>query len=137
MKHRKAALTILVALLASIAVADDFKTINGKEYKNATVSRVEPDGIVLKTKGGISKVYFTELPKEVQERFNYNPEKAAVYSAEQNAVLRQAQKQHKRPRTGRKRQSSILWKRPGRKTQSCALRENVRLRSRMDKSSLG
>ena len=25
-------------------VADDLKTINGKEYKNVTVSRVEPDG---------------------------------------------------------------------------------------------
>src|SRR5439155_19765634 len=34
---------------------------------------------------GISKVYFTELPKEVQERFNYNPANAATQSAQQNA----------------------------------------------------
>jgi hypothetical protein len=54
---------ILIVCFASIALADDFKTINGKEYKNATVTRVEPDGILLKTKSGISKVYFTELPK--------------------------------------------------------------------------
>jgi hypothetical protein len=40
-------------------------------YKDATVSRVEPDGIELKTKTGISKVYFTELPQEVQERFHW------------------------------------------------------------------
>jgi len=33
------------------------------------------------TKSGISKVYFTELPKEVQERFHYDPEKAAQYRA--------------------------------------------------------
>jgi hypothetical protein len=58
---------ILIVCFASIALADDFKTINGKEYKNATVTRVEPDGILLKTKSGISKVYFTELPKEVQD----------------------------------------------------------------------
>ena len=45
---------------ASIVVAEDFKTINGKAYKNATVSRVEPDGIVLKSKSGITKLYFTE-----------------------------------------------------------------------------
>jgi hypothetical protein len=57
----------------SLALADDFKTVNGKEYKNVTVSRVEPDGIVLKGKSGISKVYFVELPKDVQERFHYNP----------------------------------------------------------------
>jgi hypothetical protein len=62
---------ILASLFASIAIADDFKTIDGKEYKNAKVSRVEPDGLVLMTKSGISKVYFAELPKEVQERYHY------------------------------------------------------------------
>src|SRR6059058_2466830 len=67
----KTALAIVAALSASIALADDFKTINGKEYKNVTVKRVEPDGIVLSSKFGISKVYFTELPKDVQERFHY------------------------------------------------------------------
>src|SRR5213592_1733363 len=29
------------------------------------------DGIVLRTKTGISKIHFVELPKEVQERFHY------------------------------------------------------------------
>ena len=59
---------IVVVCFASIALADDFKTIDGKEYKNVTVSRVEPDGIVLKSKSGISKVYFVELPKDVHLR---------------------------------------------------------------------
>ena len=58
-----------LVLLCSFTFADDFKTIDGKEYKNATVTRVEADGIVITTSSGISKVYFTELPKEVQERF--------------------------------------------------------------------
>lgn len=49
-------IAIFVVCLVSVASADDFKTIEGKEYKNATVSRVEPDGIVLTTKTGISKV---------------------------------------------------------------------------------
>src|SRR5436190_135449 len=88
----KTALAIIAALSASIALADDFKTIDGKEYKNATVSRVEPDGIVLITKSGISKLYFTELPKEVQERFHYDAQRASAYSAEQNAAV-QVQKQ--------------------------------------------
>src|SRR5437867_10389661 len=89
----KTALAILAALSASVALADDFKTTNGKEYKNVTVSRVEPDGIVLSSKSGISKVYFTELPKEVQERFHYDPEKGAAYSAEQNAAAELLRKQ--------------------------------------------
>ena len=71
MKYRETTLAILTVLFASIALADDFKTINGKEYKDATVIRVEGDGIVLRTKTGISKVYFTELPKDVRDKFHY------------------------------------------------------------------
>jgi len=70
-KYWKITLAILAALSASVALAEDFKTINGKEYKDVTVSRVEADGIVLRTKSGITKLYFTELPKDVQERFHY------------------------------------------------------------------
>jgi hypothetical protein len=44
---------------------------NGKVYKSATISRVEADGIVIKTKTGISKIYFVELAKDVQDRFHY------------------------------------------------------------------
>src|SRR5881398_2454395 len=78
-------LTLLALCFASVALADDFKAIDGKEYKNVKVTRVEPDGIVLMSKSGISKVYFTELPKEVQERFQYDATQAAAYSAEQTA----------------------------------------------------
>ncbi len=64
-------LTILPLLSASLALAEDFATINGKKYKDTTIIRVEGDGIVLKSKTGISKIYFVELPKDVQERFHY------------------------------------------------------------------
>jgi len=37
----------LILCFASVALSQDFKTIDGKEYKNMTVKRVEPDGIVL------------------------------------------------------------------------------------------
>jgi len=75
--------TFLIVCVASVAVGDDFKLINGREYKDATVSRVEPDGIVLRTNAGIAKVYFVELLKEDQERFHYNPAVATAYSAQQ------------------------------------------------------
>jgi len=83
----KATLAILAALCAPIALADDFKTTDGKEYKNVTVNRVEPDGIVLSSKSGISKLYFTELPKETQERFGYDAANRDAYAAEQKAKL--------------------------------------------------
>src|SRR5213593_1818123 len=89
-------LAFLIACFASIALAEDFKAIDGKEYKNVTVSRVEPDGIVVKTKSGISKLYFTELPKDVQQRFDYDPQKATAYSAEQAANYAVSQKQQQK-----------------------------------------
>src|ERR1043166_8688654 len=66
-------IAFFVILSTSVALAEDFKTVSGKEYKDATITRVESDGIVLRTKTGISKVYFVELPKDVQEKFRPAP----------------------------------------------------------------
>ena len=83
----KTALSIFAALSASLTLADDFRTIRGKEYKDATVSRVEPDGIVLRTKSGIVKLYFSELPKEVQGRFDHKgPETTAAATPHQTPM---------------------------------------------------
>ena len=71
LKSLQAMLAISATLSASVALAEDFKTVSGKVYKDATVSRIEGDGIVLKTETGISKVYFTELPQDVQQRFHW------------------------------------------------------------------
>jgi sRNA-binding protein len=91
-------LTLLTICVASIAMADDFKTIAGKEYKDATVTRVEPDGILVKYKSGISKLYFAELPKEVQQRFHYDPQRATAYSVAQGANYEVYQKQQEEAR---------------------------------------
>ena len=85
--------TFLVLCFTAAAFAEDFRTVNDKEYKDATVTGVDPDGIVVKTKSGITKVYFPELPKEVQERFHYDANKAAAYSAAQTANYATYQKQ--------------------------------------------
>src|SRR5437899_5125007 len=110
MLRRKVNTKIVMFLIFSVtaaALSDDFKTLNGKEFKDATITRVEPDGIVVKTKSGMSKVYFAELPKEVQERFHYDPQKASTYSAEQAANYaayqnQQAEAQRQREETAAK-----------------------------------
>jgi alpha-glucosidase (family GH31 glycosyl hydrolase) len=120
-------LLILIVLFASTAFADNFKTIDGREYKDAQVSRLEPDGIVVRTKSGISKIYFIELPKEVQERFHYDPQQAAQFTplvleenrlaqqqqaaeaqktAEQKAAKRELQRQQQEAKTQRRQQES-------------------------------
>ncbi len=93
--------TALILSFASLGFSEDFTTVNGKQYKDATITRVEPDGIVVKTRSGVTKVYFAELPKEVQERFHYDSEKAASYSAEQAANYATYQKQQEETRRQR------------------------------------
>ena len=113
MKHWQIALSIFAALSASLAPAEDFKTINGKEYKDATITRVEGDGIVLRTKTGISKVYFVELPQDIQKRFHYGP---ATPSAAQREPIKLEAKQdgHRQADRGGRvvvvGQSPVSWK---------------------------
>jgi hypothetical protein len=91
-------LTFLILCSTSAVFAEDFKTVNGKEYKDATITRVEPDGIVVKTNSGVTKIYFAELPRDVQEHFHYDSGKAASYSAEQAANYTAYQKQQEETR---------------------------------------
>jgi hypothetical protein len=72
----------LIVCFASIALADDFKTTDGKEYKNAKINRVEPDGIVISFSGGIVKIPFTELNEELQRKYSYDPEAAKQFAAD-------------------------------------------------------
>jgi hypothetical protein len=85
-KEYATTLAILALLSATLAVAEDFKTVRGKLYKDATIIRVDSDGIVLKTKTGISKVYFIELPNDVQERFHPSPAKTAAAQRQREPI---------------------------------------------------
>jgi hypothetical protein len=92
----------LPLLSGSLALAEDFKLINGRVYKNATISRVEADGIVVKTKTGISKIYFVELPKDVQDRFHYVAVTPITALREREPIKVEA-KQHASPQARRAR----------------------------------
>jgi hypothetical protein len=63
------------------------------ENTPTTVSRIEADGIVLKTKTGISEVYFTELPQEVQECFHHGSQWCAQHPARANEEIKITQQQ--------------------------------------------
>ncbi|HET9419364.1 MAG TPA: hypothetical protein VFO30_08485 [Chthoniobacterales bacterium] len=77
----KASIVISV-LFAAVALADDFKTTTGQEYKNVTVSRIEPDGLVVVASYGIIKIPFKELPNEVQEKYHYDLAAAEKFAAQ-------------------------------------------------------
>jgi hypothetical protein len=82
----RASFVILIVCFASIALAEDFKTTDGKEYKNAKVNRVEPDGIVITRSAGVAKIPFTDLPRDVQERFGYDSAKIEAETAAPTAA---------------------------------------------------
>jgi chromosome segregation ATPase len=118
-------LTFLILSFTSAVFSEDFKTVNGKEYKDASITRVDPDGIVVKTKSGIAKVYFAELPKDVQERFHYDQQKASAYSAEQAANYTAYQKQQEEAQRERNdaaaKQRTILAEQEAAKSRTQAL----------------
>lgn len=118
-------LTFLILSFTSAVFSEDFKSVNGKEYKDASITRVDPDGIVVKTKSGIAKVYFAELPKDVQERFHYDQQKASAYSAEQAANYTAYQKQQEEAQRERKdaaaKQRTILAEQEAAKNRTQAL----------------
>jgi sRNA-binding protein len=91
-----------MALSTSLAVAEDFKTVSGKEYKNATVTHIEADGIIVRTAGGISKIYFVELPKDVADKW-LAPVRAAERAAEENRIEDERAAEEKRAAAERER----------------------------------
>jgi len=84
----KIVIIIIAAMFTGLALADDIKTMDGKEYKGVTVSRTEPDGIVVVTDSGIEKIPFTSLPKETQLKYGFDAQKAAAYAAQVAAAQR-------------------------------------------------
>jgi hypothetical protein len=94
-KYATSALAILAALSVSLALAEDFTTTNGKEYKNAALVRVDPDGIVIRTKSAIVKLSWWELPKDVADKW-LEPMRAAERAAEENRIKEQQAAEEKR-----------------------------------------
>ena len=125
MNPRKATLLILVTTSASLALADDFKTTNGKEYKNAIVTQVDVDGIVVKAKTGISKLYFTELPEDVQKQYHYNPANAAAAQSAQVAAIERTNQQIEEANKQREKEKQVALESSRRATEEAAKAHNT------------
>ncbi|HEY2680111.1 MAG TPA: hypothetical protein VGI59_02215 [Candidatus Udaeobacter sp.] len=126
MNPRKITIVILATLsAASLALADDFKTNNGKEYKNAIVTQVDTDGIVVKTKTGISKLHFTELPEDVQKQYHYNPANAAAAQSAQVAAIQQTNQQIEEANKQREKEKQVAVESSRRATEEAAKAQNT------------
>lgn len=55
-------------------------TTSGKTYAGAVVKRVEPDRIMVIYKEGATVIPMTDLPPEMQQKYNFDPVKAKAYA---------------------------------------------------------
>lgn len=62
------------------------RDLSGREYRNVEIRGKEPDGLMVKHDGGVSKLLFTNLPPEVRERHGYDPAAAEAYRASRAAA---------------------------------------------------
>ena len=57
-----------------------FITLDGHKYPTTNITHVDPDGLTVMTDSGIQKLTFASLPKDIQQKYNYDPKKAAEFS---------------------------------------------------------
>lgn len=88
----------LMSLLASSAPAETVKfdslaTLDGRTYQKVEVIGHDAVGIKIKHEGGIARLPFEKLPKDLQSRFGYDPAKAAALRTEENQRASDLQRQ--------------------------------------------
>ncbi len=90
---RCAATQIILPFLvfAVCAPADDWTTTSGKTYQRVEVLAANPAGLEIRHVSGVSRVGFRDLPKLIQDKFNYDPAKEQVFlrSEQQRLALEQ------------------------------------------------
>src|SRR4051794_26104896 len=70
---------ILLASLASV-LARDITTLDGRTFRDCTVSRVFPDSICVLFSGGGARINFTNLSETVRAGFAYDEGRAASFA---------------------------------------------------------
>jgi hypothetical protein len=71
----------ILALTAIPALAEDWTTSDGMVYQDVQVLRVEDDAVTILYKDGGALVPLVKLPRNLQMRFDYDPDKAKVAAA--------------------------------------------------------
>ncbi len=80
---------------------------SGKAYKNVTIRKVDPDGLLIAHSGGVKKLPFSDLPEEIQTKYGYDPAKAEQFSKEQAALQAAARQRAMEQARAREEQERI------------------------------
>ena len=71
--------------------SNDLVAIDGQIFRNVDVRRVEPDGLTFHHAGGVTKLRFPSLPKDIQKKYGYDAQAAMKYQREEAAKKKRAQ----------------------------------------------
>lgn len=71
-------------------LADAVDLEAGSPYAEATVVRIEPDGIHIRHPSGLEKIHFDRMPESWREVYFIHPDPAAFYQDGRQALMRQA-----------------------------------------------
>ena len=104
MSLRTVTLILTILLAVRVCFALDITTRKGVTYKQATVAKVEPDGIRITHAEGAAKIPFEDLPDVLQRQYNYDPAKVAAYhkqidDAREAVAAKAAEEQRQRQET--------------------------------------
>lgn len=89
---------VLMGVFVSVAPAETVKleslaTIDGRIYQKVEVIGHDAVGIKIKHEGGIARLPFEKLPKDIRSRYGYDPAKAAALRTEEDRRARELQQQ--------------------------------------------
>jgi hypothetical protein len=76
-----ALLSCLLALLSFPVLAEDWTTSDGTVYLNVQVLHIDDDAVTILYKDGGALVPLVKLPRNLQMRYNYDPDKAKIAAA--------------------------------------------------------
>ena len=73
--------------------SNDLVAADGQIFRNIEILRAEPDGLTFHHAGGLTKLRFPALSKELQKKYEYDPDAAAKYQRAAAAEKRRVQKE--------------------------------------------
>jgi DNA segregation ATPase FtsK/SpoIIIE-like protein len=92
---RLATALLVLAVVSFASFAEDTNTlptmitVDGIIYSNVTWHTVTPATVTIYHQVGVASIPLEKLPPELQQRFGYDPQKAATYQAEDLAAAQQ------------------------------------------------
>ena len=90
MKSATALIAVISALSVHLCTAEDMTTTDGTVYRNATVTKADPDALKISFEDGLARIPFEKLPEDIRQKYGYTPEAAAAFQ-KQVAEQRQAE----------------------------------------------